>query len=439
MSARVGSLALLSRRGDEPMRVRAEIELGSGDVRWLPEAWPERESSPEGDAARIVELIQHALGSAVVHLVGSRRMGCELRGADVDLVAALPGEVDLRDIYARLVTALPDATRIRRVFGARVPGLRMTIGPLDVDLVTVPTGDFDPAEAVERRIELGEAPATALSAVSDGDAVLRAVGADHAAFASLARQVKAWAAARGLDSAPFGGLPGLAWSCLAARTTAQGNASLASFFEQWAGWDWRQPVMLDGSAGVTLVSSDPISILTPTAPVRSCTAQVSPGMRDLLVEELFRGWEITQETESSDEALRRLCEPPPLHRRHAAWALVTIGAGGEAALDEAVGRVRGRMRALISKFEESLYPTAEVHAWPRSQYAVPYEVGYVIGLGRTPVDRYAFAEVAERWCKGAPGVRVEYAAGGEVSSPAEFGMFDHVFSRYGCLVVLHSV
>lgn len=38
--ARVGSLAVLSRRGDGPMRVRATVALGTGEVRWVPEAAP---------------------------------------------------------------------------------------------------------------------------------------------------------------------------------------------------------------------------------------------------------------------------------------------------------------------------------------------------------------------------------------------------------------
>ncbi|MFC9328569.1 2'-5' RNA ligase family protein [Kitasatospora sp. NPDC057015] len=40
-SATVGELTLLARRGERPMLPRATITLGTGEVRWLPEAGPE--------------------------------------------------------------------------------------------------------------------------------------------------------------------------------------------------------------------------------------------------------------------------------------------------------------------------------------------------------------------------------------------------------------
>ncbi|WP_219910934.1 poly(A) polymerase [Saccharothrix carnea] len=89
----------------------------------------------------------------------------------------------------------------------------------------------------------------ALSAVGDAEAVTAAVGGRAGDFARLARAVKAWARARGLDSAPFGGVPGLGWSVLAARTTREwdGPDLLAGFFATWAAWDWRDPIGLTSS------------------------------------------------------------------------------------------------------------------------------------------------------------------------------------------------
>ena len=57
-------------------------------------AAPAAERGPSAHG-RIARRVSQALGDGVVHVVGSRRMGCALPGADLDLVAALPGTVDI--------------------------------------------------------------------------------------------------------------------------------------------------------------------------------------------------------------------------------------------------------------------------------------------------------------------------------------------------------
>jgi hypothetical protein len=288
---------------------------------------------------------------------------------------------------------------------------------LTVDLVVVPTGAADPATAVERRTELGPAAAVALSAVSDAEAVLAHAGDRREAFARLAREVKAWAKARGLDAAPFGGLPGLAWSLLAARTVREAGdlppaELLRHFFGTWAAWDWREPVGAPGAGtqapgagapglpvgapGASLPAL-PVVITTPTEPVRPCSDQVTPGMLDLLTQELFRAWELL-ETSSAG-----LLSPPPLHRRHAAWAVVTVPRG------PAEGRVRGRMRALLTELSEV---SPDVHAWPRPFGRDPIRLA--IGLGATPPEEAVLDRIADRWLRGLPGVTLTRAEGGDV-------------------------
>jgi endonuclease/exonuclease/phosphatase family metal-dependent hydrolase/2'-5' RNA ligase/uncharacterized protein (UPF0248 family) len=432
-TAEVGQLAVLSRRGDEPMRVRAVVALGTGEVR---EPLPDDEASgsawPAPDSAeRVKREVAAAMLSlrGIVHLVGSRRMGCALPGADLDLVAVLPGAPDIEAVSALVIGADPQVAGLRQVVGARVPGLRWRTSGLSVDLVVVGSGGLDPADAPARRTDLGEAAAVALSAITDADAVLDATAQASDCFAALARQVKAWAKARGLDSAPFGGLPGLAWTVLAALTPAptldraggssahdpHGVEPLRRFFAHWAAWDWRDPVRLAAAPSYGSPASAPVTLLTPSAPFRNCAEHVTRGGRDLLAQELYQAWEsIEASIASGSDPWPALLAPPPLHRRHAAWAVVTVSrqAGPSAAFDETLGRVRGRMRALLAAVDDA--GVGDAHAWPHAAETGPGVTRYAVGLGRTPPDAARLREVAARWNRALPGVEVAWVRGGDL-------------------------
>ncbi|MFJ2089969.1 RNA repair domain-containing protein [Streptomyces sp. NPDC087901] len=368
------------------------VELGPPPVPAATEGIAERVAAalPATDTHYLAERVAAAFPGARVHVVGSRRMGCAAPGADLDLVAALPGAPDPAAVRHRLAAAFPEVRDLRAVAGARVPGLRWHVDGLRVDLVTVATAPLSPAEAVARRTELGEAAAIALSAVSDAEAVLAAAEPHRDAFAALARDVKAWAGARGLDAAPCGGLPGLAWAVLAARTAHEAGdlpplALLRHFFATWAAWDWGVAV---GGAAAT---ASPVTVLTPTAPVRSCTTQVSVAGRDLLAAELYRAWEILESAGAGDDPRSLLSAPPQLHEQHIAWALASVRPGPDQ------DRLRGRLLALTTALADAGAPDCRI--WPRP-LTVGGRTGYAIGLGATPPAAHRLAEIGAEVLRG---------------------------------------
>jgi len=160
----------------------------------------------------------------------------------------------------------------------------------------------------------------------------------------------------------------------------------------------------------------PVRILTPTAPVRCCSGQVSVGGQDLLTEELYTAWEVVEAaTTSGGDPWPALLAPPPLHRRHAAWAVLTIRAVPGEAFATTAGRVRGRVRALLTALERAGVPDG--HAWPHPLQTGPGLLRYAVGLGQTPPDAAGLARAVQGWTDGLPGTTVEWAPGGGLPVP----------------------
>jgi endonuclease/exonuclease/phosphatase family metal-dependent hydrolase len=412
----VSQLALLSRRGDGPMEVRSTVALGRNQVSIaVPNSNLDRAvrrcllgaaERPAGQSlsASLLRQLSSELPEHQVEVTGSRRIGCELPDSDLDLLVTPGAPGTLEQLRERLIS-LAGVSRLRPVIAARVPGFEFRYhvgasGPIEVDL-TVASSD-------------GEAGAIAKSACSDADqfGVVLSSPQFHR-FVRLARWVKACARAKGLASAPFGGLPGLGWLVLAAETVRRTTLSeplplLQAFFAEWAAKDWREAVSLGG--GEPSSSQGPITILTPTAPVRSLSEQIDQGGLQIMTDELYAAWLVVESAVDLESALGSLICAPPLHRQHAAWALVKLVTSqpNQHQADDLLGFVRGRMNALLRLLRQS--GRLDVRAWP---YARESSQGHelLIGLGRNPLSRTELCDLCQDWVAARSGIAIEWHAG----------------------------
>jgi hypothetical protein len=70
-----------------------------------------------------------------------------------------------------------------------------------------------------------------------------------------------------------------------------------------------------------------------------------------------------------------------------------------------LGRVRGRMRGLLTALEDA--GVADAHAWPRPFDTGPAGTRFAIGLGRIPLSAHKLGGIASGWLRGLGDVVVE--------------------------------
>ncbi len=374
LAAVVDELAVLTRRGDEPFRVRGRIRLDTRTVEWGPEpAWI---PGPPVDPGPF--LFDGA------QLVGSHRLGAAIDDSDVDLVCPT---LDASTVRQRLLAVLHPSDRdlVVPVVKNGLPGFRAWSGSTVVD------------------VSIGDHPQV-VSALADADALLAFVGDRVDPFRELLRVVKGFARAHALDDAAWGGVEGLAWAVLAARSTCEspdlrGPDLVHAFFARWASHDWNTPVSLEADdvreSGAEAPDA-PVCIRTPTAPVRTITTRARRGPFE---DALLHAWALLEDGGHPHDLFR----PLPFHRRHP-FALVVDCTDRTAA-----GHARGRGRALLDGTGAMPMPGRP----------------HVLGLSGpddadTP-DAPGFADalaVAVDWARPLPGVTVRLVPSREIPSPS---------------------
>jgi poly(A) polymerase len=410
LSFLVESVALISRRGDEPFEVRYRVHLGQGSkgageageaktnlMQLLNDLEPELSQEQRQHRETILALVEQACAEclgfqAPLHLVGSARLGVQSPQSDLDVLCLIPaymsGEAFLESVRQRL-EGLCEYAQV--VTSARIPLLRMRFEGVSVDLLYArrpsELGTLEPlTEAARPFFEpvSWKALVGCLEADILTDIVRQYVPLES--FRELLRAVRAWAKARQIHGNAWGFLGNFSWALLAAwsctRYPQAGadtgvEALLAHFFQVLNQHDWSQPVALtQAGRQYQRLHYDWLPVITSIEPCQNSARNVTRSTAQILRHELERGAAIAEQVLAGFRGWEALFELPD-EKAQSDWFLVlTARSENNDSLSACCGWLEGHVIGLVIALEQQL--NIYVRPWPgirRGQNAICLVLG----------------------------------------------------------------
>ncbi|MEW5859786.1 MAG: poly(A) polymerase [Cyanobacteriota bacterium] len=427
----VESVALISRRGDEPFEVRYRVHLGQGSkgdkgdkedkgdsseakkdigkngmlspnpssnlMQLLNDLEPELSQEQRQHRETILALVEQACAEclgfpAPLHLVGSARLGVQSPQSDLDVLCLIPaymsGEAFLESVR-QCVEGLCDRAQV--VSSARMPLLRMRFEGVSVDLLYArrpsELGTLEPLteaarpffEPVSWKALVGCLEADALT-----DIVRQYVPLES--FRELLRAVRAWAKARQIHGNAWGFLGSFSWALLAAwsctRYPQAGadtglEALLAHFFQVLNQHDWSQPVALtQAGRQYQRLHYDWLPVITSIEPCQNSARNVTRSTAQILRRELERGAAISEQVLAGKIGWEALFELADLQAQSDWFLVLTASSENNDSLEACCGWLEGHAIGLVIALEQRL--DVCVRPWPgirRGQNAICVVLG----------------------------------------------------------------
>ncbi|MEL7244594.1 MAG: poly(A) polymerase [Cyanobacteria bacterium J06573_2] len=302
----VNSIALISRRDDEPFEVRRIIKFGeetisnsSELINLVNQIEPKLNLNQKIHRETVLEIVtqacQECLGfEPTLELLGSYRLGVESPESDLDIVCQIPiylsGENFLKNVYQRLEGLCES---IKLVLDAKVPLLRLKLEGISVDLLYT---HFDGDSTFDMSI-IGCWEADLITEFVQEYLPIES-------FQLLLRAIKGWAKYRRVYGNSWGFLGGLslailsAWSCqYYDDKDIYLDKLLLNFFKIISQHDWNQPITLTeaGKEYSIQLPRDLLPIITSIEPCQNTARNITHSTAEILRGEFQRGAELTQE------------------------------------------------------------------------------------------------------------------------------------------------
>ena len=389
----VKSIALISRRGDEPFEVRRIINLGEEEtisasselINLVNQIEPKLNQNQIIQRDTVLEIVSQACKECLgfqptLELLGSYRLGVESGESDLDVVCQIPtylsGEHFLKTVQQRL-TGLCDS--IQLVLDAKVPLLRLKLEGISLDLLYAGVdenwelGSIFPLAPLEKgRFSLIKAP---LNKGDWGDlkAIIGCWEADLIAefvreyvpfdsFRLLLRAVRGWAKSRRIYGNSWGLLGGLSWALLTAwscqycdKDNIYLDKLLANFFQLLNQHDWHQPISLTdaGKQYSIQLPRDLLPIITSIEPCQNSARNITNSTAEILRREFRRGAELSQEIIAGNLNWSSLFELVNAQQESDTFLFLTATSNDRQELEKYCGLLESSIIGLIIQLENN--------------------------------------------------------------------------------------
>ncbi|MBD2340262.1 DUF504 domain-containing protein [Calothrix sp. FACHB-156] len=389
ISFTVDSIALISRRGDEPFAVRHIVYLGGRGVtnrselgELVKQLEPELTPAQQLQRDTVLEVVTQAGAECLgfqpsLQLLGSARLGVQSPDSDLDAVCVIPtylsGETFLLSVQQRL----QGLCHTQLVLDARVPVLRLQLEGISLDLLYARTENYQFARKNPQNLD----PISLKAIVGCWEAdLMQEVVSNYVSldtFRQLLRAVRAWAKARDIYSNAWGFLGGFSWALLCAwcctfykEPETSIEKLLANFFQLLHHHDWQQamsddkPLLyetlrervyaLTDVARQYQVQSprDWLPVVTSIEPCQNTARNVTRSTAQIIRSEFARGATLTGQILAGEEKWTALFEPIELHKESEIFLILKVSNQDKRQLEKCCGILEGYIISLIIQLEQ---------------------------------------------------------------------------------------
>lgn len=384
-SFKVSRIAFISRTQKESFKIRYTIDLESGKIfnsnnskkieqNLIAFLKTKRAIIPfpeQQNRSTILEVIQVACNNVLgqeyqIQTLGSSRLGTNTLASDLDILAAVPKDLDCLFFLEAVQTELEgwyESTRLIR--DAQVPILKLKMDGISVDLLCVecPTSfiSMDTLSEKHRRYfspQDWQAVTGVLEAEFILDYVPKRISLDT--FQWFVKTIKIWATARAIKGNAFGFLGTYSWTVLAAwvldQIPAQEDSEDVSvlmgyFFELLNQHDWNRPIaIVDNHQYKMREKQDRMPILTSIKPYYNSARNITRSTKHILQEEFQRGHSILKQLRKGQKSWADLFETVSINATPS--LKLVVRANSSSTLQEACGWVEGHILSLIIALEQ---------------------------------------------------------------------------------------